>query len=52
MEFVEVMKQRNRMCDTRNCVDCPLSLDDNGIKVRCSQLIKRYPEKAEEIIMK
>ena len=51
MEFVEVIKQKERMCEGL-CYDCPLSSRNNGTLLVCKELIKNYPEEAEEIIMK
>lgn len=53
MEFVEVMRNRKRMCNTIGmCEYCPLSSSNNGTSMICSDVIKTYPEKAEKIIMK
>lgn len=54
-EFVEVMKQKKRMCDAlskTNCSSCGLCSDNNNYNVGCSTLILNYYEQAEEIIMK
>ena len=52
-EFVEVMKQKKRMCDTfgENCSRCGLSLHNNGIDKLCENFFKDHPKAAEEIIM-
>ena len=52
-EFVEVMKQKKRMCDTfgENCGRCGLSLHNNGIGKVCENFFKDHPKAAEEIIM-
>lgn len=53
MEFVEVIKQKGRMCNsTKECTNCPLSINNNGKDIRCGMFMITYPEKTEEIIMK
>jgi hypothetical protein len=53
MEFVEVMKHKQRMCRTIGaCKYCPLSSSNNRTSVICGDVIKEYPERAEEIIIK
>lgn len=57
-EFTEVMKQRKRMCkqfprkDEFLCDYCPIDSDNNGHNIDCSSFILKYPQEAEEIIMK
>ena len=47
-EFVEVMKQRNRICDGYECDGgCPLNLED----ISCGNLMRNKPQEAEKIIM-
>ena len=53
MEFVEVMKQKERMCHSEeSCRQCPLGISNNGLDLFCSRAFRERPEKAEEIIMK
>jgi hypothetical protein len=53
MEFVEVMKHKQRMCNSVGvCWHCPLFTNNNGSNIICEEFIRTYPEKAEEIIMK
>ncbi len=41
-----------RMCKKhKNCKGCPLSFDVNGINVACLDLVRDYPDKANEIIL-
>lgn len=48
-EFVEIMKQRHRMCEScQDCHSCELSSDGND----CDSFMGNNPQKAEEIIMK
>lgn len=52
-EFVEVMNQRKRICESMDklCKNCPLSIRNNGGVFACETfLLKRY-EQAEKIIM-
>lgn len=43
-EFVEVIRQKDRICNSYDCNECPL-------KSGCMSLIVNEPEKAEQIIM-
>lgn len=52
-EFVEVMKQKNRMCGTYEiCNECPMHKNNNGENMSCSPFFFSKPEVAEGIIMK
>lgn len=52
-EFQEVMKQRNRMCESYvGCMDCALCDINNGENIDCSAFCIKHPQRAEEIIMK
>lgn len=54
MEFVEVMKHKQRLCDnTIRCSKCPLSCVDNnnGRNCGCTEFCTTYPEEAEKKIM-
>lgn len=51
-EFIEVMKQKERMCEKynkNNCAYCPL---EDFVQINCDAEIKANPQEAEEIIMK
>lgn len=51
-EFQKVMKQYDRMCNgIIKCDECPISMTNNGTDVSCSDLMRKYPEEAERIIM-
>ena len=52
-EFIEVMKQRDRMCKSNgcNCFGCGLALKNNGKELRCDDFCCSYPQEAEKIIM-
>lgn len=53
MEFVEVVKQKGRMCDSnKQCSNCILSSYNNEKDIDCGTFMTTYPEKAEKIIMK
>lgn len=52
-DFVKVIKIKNRMCESvENCNDCPVGGDCNIIKGGCGLLLRKYPEQAQEIILK
>lgn len=52
-EFVEVIKQKSRMCNPKNmtCYQCELSASKNGSHVLCEEFMRHYPEKYEKVIM-
>lgn len=51
MEFLEFMKQKERMCSTCNCAeDCPMYRGKNAI--HCNDFIRYHPKKAEKIVEK
>lgn len=58
MTFIEYTEIKNRM--TRgysyyckiSCRDCPLSPDNNGMRMCCRDLERKYPEKALAIVEK
>lgn len=54
MEFIEAFKIVKRMCedDIGDCIDCPLSIDNNNTKENCYDFMMAYPEEAEEILTK
>ena len=53
MEFEEVIKQKQRMCNrAKDCGYCPLDDSNNGFQLTCRELIEQRPEEAEKIIMK
>ena len=42
-----------RMCKKINkCKDCPLGTKNNGVGIACSFLMRKAPDKANEIILK
>ena len=42
-----------RMCKAhKDCKFCPLSCDVNGMAISCLDMIRDYPDKANEIILK
>ena len=52
-EFQEVMKQKNRMCNSYSlCTNCPIYENDNKGEMLCDDFIICKPAIAEEIIMK
>lgn len=50
-EFVEVMKNKNRMCKSHDCSSCAISSIKNTKNIVCEDFIINYPQEAEEIIM-
>ena len=52
-EFCEVMKQRERMCESYglNCNDCGLCSRNNEKKEQCEIFTVHHPQEAEKIIM-
>lgn len=41
-----------RMCkNAKTCDDCPLELNNNGVDMACSCLMREIPDKANEIIL-
>lgn len=54
MEFIEAFKIVKRMCedDTGDCIDCPLSIENNNTKEHCYDFMMAYPERVEEILTK
>lgn len=51
-EYVEVMRNHKRMCDTLDCERCPLSHGNNQADLYCDTFIEQNPDVAETIIMK
>lgn len=52
-DFVEVMKHKERMCNTYvDCTKCPVAKGNNKKNTSCDDLMKFYPEEAQSIIMK
>lgn len=52
-EFQEVMKQAKRMCENCHvCKECPMDKFLIECGESCSGSLRRYPQQAEEIIMK
>lgn len=54
-EFTEVMKQKERIHEhfiIEGCKQCPISRDNNAHQIGCDSFSTRFPQEAEEIIMK
>ena len=50
--FVEVVKARDRMCNSFYCsVECPIHKRNNQKELTCSNFFLSFPKEAEEIIM-
>lgn len=55
MDAVEIMKEYGRMCDAEGeygCSNCKMSNEFNGTGEQCDVFIKKYPQKAVEIVEK
>lgn len=52
MEFIELVKAKQRMCRTIACCDCPLSMQNNDEKVNCCEYTMTHPEETEKILIK
>lgn len=44
-------QQKDGICQL-DCIDCPLSIDNNGTGIECSVFETLYPEKAIEIVQR
>lgn len=44
-------QQKDGICK-RKCIDCPLSIENNGTHIPCSYFETLYPKKAIEIVQK
>lgn len=52
-DFVEVMKIRDRMCESiERCHECPINTFKNGKDISCESFSKKYPEQVQEILLK
>lgn len=50
---IEFLKTKNRMCEKHKaCGDCPMSRYNNPVKEPCSEFIRKFPNKAIEIVEK
>lgn len=51
-EFVKVMRDKERMCDSLGilCRGCRMKHGNNGTTYVCMDFMKAYPEEAEKII--
>lgn len=50
-EFVEVMRQRDRMCKTVDCSTCRLHYLNNGTDTGCGDFTEEHPQETERIVM-
>ena len=49
-EFVEVMKQKDRMCKTVDCSKCRLHYLNNGTDTGCGDFTEERPQETERIV--
>lgn len=54
MDAVEYLKMRRRMCESnpKSCVNCPLSLNNNGLAMACNNFEKNHTGQAVTIVEK
>lgn len=50
-EFKNIMREYHRMCNGMSCDNCPIASTSNGIDLSCNDLMRKFPEEAERIIM-
>ena len=51
MEFLKVIEIRNRMCDKRPCVDCPIFAIEEGKGMDCMDVLKSFPAEFEKALI-
>lgn len=49
-EFVHVIRNYKRMCETCQCSECPISSQNNQSDMDCSEFTEERPDLAEQII--
>ena len=52
MDAVKFIKERERMCDSDECINCPLYKENNLMGVGCETFEKHNPEVTVEIVKK
>ena len=51
-EFMTVMREYSRMCEwSLRCENCPIASNNNGIGIACHLFARKFPGKAERIIL-
>lgn len=51
--YQEAIKTYKRICNSiAECINCPLTSDNNGTQISCQDFLRNYPEKAELILKK
>ena len=51
--YQEAIKTYKKICNnTAECINCPLTSDNNGTQIPCQDFLRNYPEKAELILKK
>lgn len=50
-EFKNIMREYDRMCKGMSCCNCPIASANNGKYISCNDLMRKFPEEAERIIM-
>mgnify|MGYP004466885803 FL=1 len=51
--YQEAIKIYKKICNnTAECINCPLTSDNNGTQIPCQDFLRNYPEKAEPILKK
>ena len=52
MDAVKFLKEKTRMCNSVNCCECPLDIENNGKRVNCQVIERDYTEEAVSIVEK
>lgn len=50
-EFITVMREYERMCNSMHCDNCKVATGNNGTGASCLQFIRKFPGKAQRIIL-
>jgi hypothetical protein len=52
MDAVKYIKEKDRMCKSSLCRNCPISADNNGEDIHCSEFTLKCTEKTVELVEK
>lgn len=50
MDAIKFLKLWDRLCRKNSCIQCPLSSFNNQVDIVCKEFLKKFPEKAVEIV--
>lgn len=51
-EFHMIMREYDRICKGMVCDNCPIASTNNGMGLSCNDLMRTFPEEAEQIILR